>query len=75
MKVRVTHEVDDSERLAIGAILTGQLIPATREQVDEYAKGLFNEAVTEVATKLVEAQQSFLNTIDPPATVQTTIDD
>jgi hypothetical protein len=52
MKVRVTHEITDDERLGIGAIQTAKLQPATREQIEDYITEVVDTALAPVRGKV-----------------------
>ena len=56
MKVQLTLELDDDQRVAVGLMETGQFVPASRAQVREFVT---NEsmAVIETATEIVKEQR------------------
>ena len=52
MKVRVTHEITPDERLGIGAIKSGKLQAATREEMEDFISELVETALGPVRTKV-----------------------
>jgi len=63
VKIRVTFELTDTERVVIGAIKGGQLQPATREQVEAYAREIVEAALTSGVRKLEAVQAQLVTDI------------
>ncbi len=57
MKVQVTIELDDDQRVAVGLIETGRFTPATREEVRSYVLETTMASVN-VATRIVTEQRN-----------------
>jgi hypothetical protein len=56
MKVQVSIELDDEQRVAVGLIETGKFVAASREQVREFVTGVIYSTINDTA-KVVKAQQ------------------
>ena len=56
MKVAVPYEIDDNQRLIIGAIMTGKLEPATREQIQTYCTRVVGKTLESAVAKLEKFQ-------------------
>ena len=52
MKVAVPYEIDDNQRLIIGAIMTGKLEPATREQIQTYCMRVVGKTLESAVGRL-----------------------
>ena len=63
MKVSITLELDDDQRVAVGLIETGKFVPAKREQVREFVTGLVMAAINDTARVVVEQQKATANEI------------
>lgn len=49
MKVRVTFDVTDQQRLGIGAATSGQFRPATREEIDAFIEVVVTDRLNDLA--------------------------
>ncbi len=56
MKVNVTIELDEDERVAVGLLETGKFVPASREQTRNYVSNVVMSSVG-VATNIVVSQR------------------
>ena len=68
MKVQVTFEIDDNQRLAIGVRETGRFVPATRNECRDYlteaANSKLNNLTTQVVKHMDEMRDEVTKTLD-----------
>ena len=57
MKVAVTYELSDTQRVAVGAITRGVLEPASRAEIRDYAQRIVENELATITNKLEDAQQ------------------
>ena len=63
MKVAITHKVTPIQRLVIGAIMTGRIQDATREQIHEYFTGVASRVLSTAVARLERFQDEMAGQI------------
>ena len=56
MKVQISLELDDNQRVAVGLLETGKMVPASREEVRSYVSEVAMASIM-TATKIVLEEQ------------------
>ena len=56
MKVQVSIELDDDQRIAVGLLETGKLVPASREEVRSYVTQVSMASIN-TATKITNIKR------------------
>ena len=57
MKVQVSLELDDDQRIAVGLLETGKMVAASREEVRSYVTEIAMASINQ-ATKIVKEEQA-----------------
>lgn len=57
MKTQVTIELTDEQRLAVGLLETGKMIPATRDEVRSYVTEITMASVNTATGAILKAQK------------------
>ena len=60
MKVSVTFEIDDEQRLVLGIQANGELAPATREEMETAIKGYVSAPLEAGVVALRQANQQMI---------------
>ena len=63
MKVAITFDITDNQRLVIGAISTGKIQDATRDQIRDYVTGLAGYALETAVARLERFQDEMAGQI------------
>jgi len=71
VKVAITFDITDNQRLVIGAISTGKIQDATREQIRDYVTGLTGYALQTAVARLELFQDEMAATIIADAEAMT----
>ena len=79
MKTQVTIELSENQRIAVGLLETGKMVPATRENVRDYVTGVAMPSI-ETATELTNARRELIEndirkTLGMPEVVRTADDE
>lgn len=61
MKVRVTFDVTDTDRIAIGVLIDGKFAPASHETTEAYLAGVVHQRLARLRAQFDLATQSIID--------------